>query len=74
MDQVSGTPLTTSAPGARLRRTNPGTRRLPVTPRGADPVQLGTQFLGPEMLAFLDLERGQRVYPWLAGLLAGLGE
>lgn len=40
----------------------------------ADPVQLGTQLLGPEMLAFLDLECGQRVYAWLAGLLAGLGE
>jgi hypothetical protein len=35
-------------------------------------VQLGPQFIGPEMLALLDLKRGQRVDPRLAGLLPGL--
>ena len=34
MDHVFGTPLKTSAPGRRLRRKTPGTRRRPLAPRG----------------------------------------
>ena len=41
-------------------------------PARADAMQLGPQFLGPEVLPLLDLERRQVVDARLAGLLPGL--
>jgi hypothetical protein len=63
--------LTTSGSGPRQRRTKPAAAAL--SRAGADATQLGAQLLGPQVLALLDLQGGQRVDQGLPVLLPGLG-